>query len=158
MYKEIPGYKNYLISRSGLIFSKKHNKILKFEITNKNGYHRVKLYNGSSFKKILVHRLVALTYIKNIENKPYINHKNFNKKDNRVLNLEWVTHIENVRYKKQISNKILPVGITFLKRKKIYNARYGQKHLGGSKNLSIAISKRKKYMLNMFGDRYKKLI
>lgn len=61
---------------------------------NRNGYLYVTLQ-----KKILaVHRLVAAAFIPNLEYKPQVNHKNENKADNRVENLEWVTAKENINY------------------------------------------------------------
>jgi hypothetical protein len=65
-------------------------------------YRKVNLIKNGRYKLFLVHRLIALTFIPNPENKPFINHKNGIKKDNRIENLEWCTHLENVRHAIQI--------------------------------------------------------
>jgi hypothetical protein len=85
---------NYVVYPSGKIYSKRQNKYLKTE--NVKGYNRVKLYYNGSSKKILVHRVVALIYIENIEGKPQVNHKDGNKTNNNYKNLEWVTNDENI--------------------------------------------------------------
>ena len=79
---------NYLISRDGEIFNDE-----KYEIKTyiKNGYSNL-IING---KMYAVHRLVALTYIKNPNNHPVVNHIDENKLNNKVDNLEWVTQKEN---------------------------------------------------------------
>lgn len=63
---------------------------------DKDGYCRVTLNLNQRKKHYGIHRLVALSFIKNPENKPQVNHKDGNKQNNRVDNLEWLTNKENV--------------------------------------------------------------
>lgn len=65
---------------------------------NKHGYLFVNLTKGNKCKSTLVHRLVASAFIPNPENKPYVNHKNFNRTDNNPSNLEWCTPKENTQH------------------------------------------------------------
>ena len=65
---------------------------------NKKGYVYVSLSKNGKSKNVLVHVLVAKTFIPNPENKPEVNHENGNKNDNRIENLTWVTRSENIQH------------------------------------------------------------
>lgn len=80
----------YECSDMGMIRNKAHKRILKG--ANTKGYINVRLCNGRTY---LLHRLIALTFIPNPENKRTVNHKKGIKNDNRVSELEWATDKEN---------------------------------------------------------------
>ena len=90
---------DYEITKDGKIISLKRNK--KYEIKgyiDKYGYRRVLIYENGKRKKYFVHRLVAEKYIPNPDNLPQVNHKDGDKLNNCVDNLEWVTPKENIRH------------------------------------------------------------
>lgn len=97
MLKDIPGYEGrYAITKDGRVFSRLSNKWIKTWV-NVNGYIDCSLsLNGKSRNK-RVHRLVALTYLSNPSNHPIINHKNSDRTDNNVENLEWCTYEYNAQ-------------------------------------------------------------
>lgn len=103
IYKPIKGYElAYAVSNLGNVksFRKPHRrceKILKpVDIGGKvSGYSVVDLGDGKKIVRHLLHRLVAVTFLDNPENKTQVNHKNGIKKDNRLENLEWNTRSEN---------------------------------------------------------------
>lgn len=74
---------------------KVNGKILKSSI-RKSGYKHVILQKFGVRKTYLVHRLVANAFLKNVEDKPEVNHKDGNKSNNYANNLEWVTRKENI--------------------------------------------------------------
>ena len=93
-WKTIKGFENYEISNTGLI--RKGEQIL--SPFNNSGYLRIQLINGDKKEKILMHRLVANAFIPNDNEDLQINHKDLDKKNNNVDNLEWVTGSENVNH------------------------------------------------------------
>lgn len=119
IFKSISGYEGiYEVSNLGtvrsidrLIVSRRGSKeiregrTLKVELHSR-GYLRVMLSRFDVHKKVYIHRLVAETFIDNPLRKPQINHRNLNKKDNRVSNLEWCTLNENVKH--YIDSRVLP--------------------------------------------------
>jgi hypothetical protein len=91
---------------NGVLYNKK-GKILSTKYNNKNDYVRVNLYDESIKRHTTkVHKLVARVFLKQVENKPFINHKNGNKHDNRVENLEWCTASENINH--AFDNNLIP--------------------------------------------------
>jgi hypothetical protein len=95
-WKQIPSYPNYLASNLGNIKHKKGN-IKKQTIRQK--YLSVKIA-GIGYR--FVHRLIAETFIPNLENKPYVNHIDGNKLNNCAINLEWVTQNENMLHSHKV--------------------------------------------------------
>ena len=75
------------------------------EITKK-GYHRVNLSFGKTAKKFSVHRMVCQAFVKNNENKQFVNHIDGNKLNNNVENLEWCTSSENERHSYDVLGKV----------------------------------------------------
>lgn len=105
IWKSIKEYDNYQISNLGRVYSLKSNRILLgWTKKNKPNYDKYHWYRWISFcengkeKRFQVHRLVAEHFIPNPENKPFVNHINGIKDDNRVENLEWVTAQENTQH------------------------------------------------------------
>lgn len=91
----IKGFPDYYITDTGDVFSRKSRFVKLKQWKSRAGYMYVDLnQNGKRVHK-RVHRLVAEAFIPNPKNKSDVNHKNGNKSDNRVQNLEWATHSEN---------------------------------------------------------------
>lgn len=123
-YKNIDGFDDYKISSSGSVFSSKCGRILKPR--KRNGYYVVSLYNVQG-KTIAIHRLVALHFIPNPFNKPYVNHKDGNKLNNAKGNLEWSTAKENTSHSISIGLQKKGLGQNrYDARKKVINISTGQ--------------------------------
>lgn len=95
----ISGYPGYFVTSDGKIYSLKYKnpRQLKTHI-NRGGYERVGLCRNGKQKLFLVHDIVANAFVPNPDNKPYVNHKDENKLNNVVDNLEWCTVSENNNY------------------------------------------------------------
>lgn len=109
MGKRIRGYPDYDIDKKGNVRNK-YGKCLKPGKTHK-GYLCVYLYDKSHKRKgFSVHRLVAETFIPNPKHLKEINHKDGNKENNCIENLEWCTGSENVRHSIKIGTHYIPYG------------------------------------------------
>ena len=89
----IKDFENYEISSLGQVQNSKTGRMLK--LTIKGGYVFTGLSENCKGKTFSVHRLVALAFIENPENKPQVNHKDKNRSNNNISNLEWSTALEN---------------------------------------------------------------
>lgn len=121
IWKDIPGFEGiYLVSNYGRVkrlplgkqwpYRRTHNNIRKLKVS-KEGYYVVNLSKDNKVKWFGVHRLVAMAFIPNPLNLPWINHKNENKLDNHVDNLEWCDARYNTCYgsgrdKQRISRRL----------------------------------------------------
>jgi hypothetical protein len=90
----------FVEGRRGLIKGKNINKR-----KNKRGYYEIRVGINGKYEDRIVHRLVAKTFIPNLENKPQVNHINGNKLDNRIENLEWNTNSENQKHAYKIGTQ-----------------------------------------------------
>lgn len=100
--KPINEYENYKITSDGKVYNTVYKKFLKTRVTS-DGYEDVNVSKDNKKKTYLVHRLVAIHFIPKTEddilnNRDKVNHKNGNKLDNTVENLEWVTDSENIKH------------------------------------------------------------
>ena len=97
MLKEIHITKNYLVDEQGEIYNAKTLK-KKAQFVNRDGYKVIDIYVNNKATRYTMHRIVAIAFIPNPENKPCVNHIDGNKQNNKVSNLEWVTYSENAKH------------------------------------------------------------
>ena len=102
VWAKINGYEDYEVSSCGRVRSNKcwhgNGQVMMNIVKNNRPYSTINLCKNSHAKKFLVHRLVASAFLDNPLKLPQVNHKNCNKKDNRIENLEWVTALDNNKH------------------------------------------------------------
>lgn len=105
-FKELPNNPDYLVYEDGRVFSKKANRFLAGKIDNA-GYKVYGLAVGDQMsscsnkklsKMVYAHRLVAMLFLDNPNDYPYVHHKDGNKLNNHVSNLEWISPQQNMVY------------------------------------------------------------
>jgi len=95
----VKGYEDlYNISNYGEIYSVFSNKVLKSSYNKRTGYLGITLYSRNKYIYTTIHRLVALTFVKNPHKYNVVNHKDEDKTNNRADNLEWCTYKYNSNY------------------------------------------------------------
>lgn len=141
-WESINNYEEYQISNLGNI--KRNNKILK-PFKNTNGYYQIDLFKEGERKRFLIHKLVVDAFIKNVNNYSYVNHKDENKLNNNVDNLEWCTAKYNCNYgtrNKRLSSPVICIELN----KKYQSIQEASKELNIQQaHISGCCAKRKHY-------------
>lgn len=123
-FKEIPNFEMYKISKKGKISNVRN--IMKTYINN-SGYECIKFTVNGKRTSHLIHRLVALVYLPNPNDEPTVNHKDGNKLNNNVENLEWCSYSKNILHARTtgLNPYNLPSkGIKLGKNSKYFNVTY----------------------------------
>lgn len=117
-WRAIPGYEAiYEVSNQGRVKSlkrknRRHDRVMKV-VADKRGYVSILLEVKGTAKRHLIHRLVMLAFVGNCPDKLQVNHKDGDKSNNSLENLEYVTAKENSRHKFDVLNYKAPLGNTF---------------------------------------------
>lgn len=134
---KFPGYKIY---SDGRIYTENRKKFLEQSL-DRRGYPRVNIQcEDGKRRSVRIHRIMALAFLPNPENKPQVNHKNGIKTDNYIDNLEWSTRSENIKHSfdygiRKVSDKVrlaisqigkMQKGSLHPKSKKIINIETGE--------------------------------
>lgn len=107
VWKDMVGYEgHYQVSSLGKIKSLKKyfedKDIIKKVTKDRRGYLRTNFWLNGKIKGYRIHRIVATAFIPNPENLPQVNHKDGNKENNAVSNLEWVSNLRNRQHAEEI--------------------------------------------------------
>lgn len=100
IWKDVVGFDGYKVSNTGLIksFRKSPRGVVLRQSNDKDGYQKVSMSRNKKEYTKRVHIIVAQAFLDNPDNKPIVHHKDNNKNNNHVDNLEWVTVSENTKY------------------------------------------------------------
>jgi len=133
IWKDIDGYIGYyqisnlgnvkslerIVERNGVVQKRKERIMSKRQ--NSDGYYIAKLNLNRTSKSIPIHRLVAQAFIPNPLKLPEVNHKDCNRQNNNVNNLEWCSHYDNIKHSAKLGR--------YPKRYGIKNPNYGNHKL-----------------------------
>lgn len=92
---KIKDFENYSITKEGNVINTRTGKVRALDLNKKLGYYQVDLYKNNKRTKHYIHRLVAQAYIPNPDDLPEVNHKDSDRTNNHVSNLEWVSSSGN---------------------------------------------------------------
>lgn len=148
VWKDIKGYEGlYKISNLGNVYSCRKSRNLKPYLWS--GYPNVNLVKEHKRKGVQIHRLVAQAFIQNPNNYKIVNHKDYNRTNANVENLEWCTQKHNVNYSKcnmQGKNHIFKdkekYGIFYRKEKNKYEVTIKKRYYGSFNSFIEAKKKR----------------
>lgn len=138
------------------------NRILKPKISKKDRCSRVDLWNNGKHKTLLLHRLVANAFLeKKIDTKMTVNHKDGNRFNNRIDNLEWLSTADNIRH--AFENDLYPQIHCKLidkdnKEYEFLSLSRASKFLGRSSSYISNNIRKKKKITNKLGEEYKIII
>jgi hypothetical protein len=160
IFKEIPGLPKYTVSNIGTVkFHSPYNNVIytRTPRVNKDGYLAVCAGGNENGKNTLVHRLVAIAFIPNPENKPLVDHIDNNRLNNNVKNLRWATYQENSFNRQAPRNNTSNIkGVSFGKKTNKWRAQIklnGKNlYLGLFNNIEEATKARKKKANELFGE------
>lgn len=97
MFQQLKEDSRFEISQSGIIRNAK-TKAIKSQYVSSAGYYMISISKKNKSKPHRVHRLLANNFIENIEKLKEVNHKDGNKLNNKLNNLEWVSHFGNMQH------------------------------------------------------------
>lgn len=162
-WKDIKGYEGlYSINKEGVVKSYKKWRGSKERILKPFGikYLQVALTKNGVKKYHSIHRLVAKTFLKKPKNMNCINHKNSNKKDNRVENLEWCDYSHNIReaYKNGLRDDVKYArgeksGQSLLTEKQVREIRKMYKKIKSSRKIAKKYNLSKTSILNIINKK-----
>jgi len=136
---EIPNFSNYEINFLGEVRNITTLRILK-PSPNTGGYLQVPLYNNGTRQLFRIHRLVALAFIPNSDDKLFVDHIDRNRTNNSISNLRWATKAENCQnINVPKNNKSGVIGVSFDNTWNVWVAKRQRRHLGTFKTMEEAI-------------------